>query len=281
MRVNDAITRWLCQEFRQVADVRSASSEPDPSVIYQTHRADLVVATWMGARLYTYLVHRAPKVRDLRQTIKDNSRSGIGTLFVVDAALLPDDQTTARVEDWQEALLGLNEGWIYAYTLRDDALQLKQVHFSPTTRRGEYRIWHMLDFAIEAVNVRKRAVQTGLRGTFFVADIASPDYKRRVNHERVNQRFHYRTRYTQDIPRGSNAHGTHSARAAQDEKLRQYYALIGVDPSASEKEIKAAFRQRALQVHPDVSALPRQEANQRIKQLNEAYESIKTARGWS
>lgn len=279
--MSDAITRWLSQQFRQVADVRSASSEPDPSVIYQMHRADIVVATWMGARLYTYLIDTAPKLRDIRQTVKDNSRSGIGTLFIVNAALLPADGTTAKAEDWQEALSSLNEGWVYGYVANDAGMRLVQVHFGATAVRDEYRIWYLNDFSIETVNVRRRSVQATLRGTFFVGDIASQDFKRRVNHKRASQRFHYRTRYTQDIPRGNKRHGAHGKRHLHDEKLKKYYALIGVDHTASEQEIKAAFRQRALQVHPDVSALPRQEANKRIKQLNEAYEYIKQERGWA
>ena len=62
--------------------------------------------------------------------------------------------------------------------------------------------------------------------------------------------------------------------------LAKYYQLIGVQKDASEQEIKTAFRQMALKVHPDVSALPRQEANERIKQLNEAYDYIKQYHGW-
>ena len=96
--------------------------------------------------------------------------------------------------------------------------------------------------------------------------------------ERANQRFHYRTKYTQDIP-----HNRKNGRSGngRDIRLEQYYELIGVEKGASEKEIKAAFRQMAFKVHPDVSALPRQEANERIKQLNEAYEYIKEYHGWA
>ncbi|MCA9915498.1 MAG: DnaJ domain-containing protein [Anaerolineae bacterium] len=57
--------------------------------------------------------------------------------------------------------------------------------------------------------------------------------------------------------------------------------MLGVDRTATEAEIKSAFRQMAMKVHPDVSALPRQEANRRIKELNEAYEYIKGFHGWN
>jgi DnaJ-class molecular chaperone len=35
-----------------------------------------------------------------------------------------------------------------------------------------------------------------------------------------------------------------------------------------------------MQVHPDVSALPRPEAARRFKELNKAYEYLKEVHGW-
>lgn len=51
-----------------------------------------------------------------------------------------------------------------------------------------------------------------------------------------------------------------------------YYAILGVSPSASLSEIKAAFRQRAKQLHPDHNPSPY--ASQRFQQLKHAYEVL-------
>lgn len=51
-----------------------------------------------------------------------------------------------------------------------------------------------------------------------------------------------------------------------------YYALLGVIPTASASEIKAAFRQRAKQLHPDLNSSPY--AAQEFQQLNEAYSIV-------
>ena len=62
-----------------------------------------------------------------------------------------------------------------------------------------------------------------------------------------------------------------------DEPARQatWFEVLGVQPTASIDEIKAAFRQRARQYHPDrVEGLGpelREIAEKRMKQLNEAY----------
>ncbi len=56
---------------------------------------------------------------------------------------------------------------------------------------------------------------------------------------------------------------------------RDYYDLLGVDRTASQEEIKRAYRRLARQYHPDVSTEPDAEA--RFKEINEAYEVLSDA----
>ena len=48
---------------------------------------------------------------------------------------------------------------------------------------------------------------------------------------------------------------------------REYYDLLGVDPSCSEDELKRAYKKRSLKMHPD-----RGGSEEEFKQLNEAYQ---------
>jgi hypothetical protein len=277
--MSDVIVRGLSTLFTAVPDVHRASTEPDPALIFKHHRADIVVSTWMGARLYIYIYKQTPKVRDIKNVLRDNGRAGIGSLFVVSKVLLPENDNIVKLSDWQEALYLLNDGFIYSYFIADDTLKLTQIHFTPSTVKDEFRCWHLKEFSVENVTVRKREIAQGnIRGTWHLGDITSPTYKRKINYERANQRYHYRTKYTQDIPGGNPAGGQIRAR---DDELAKYYKILEVDKDASEKDIKAAFRRMAMLVHPDVSALPRQEANRRIKELNEAYDFIKEYYGWA
>ncbi len=53
---------------------------------------------------------------------------------------------------------------------------------------------------------------------------------------------------------------------------RDYYEVLGVGRSASEDDIKKAYRRLARQYHPDVNKAPDAEA--RFKEVNEAYEVL-------
>ncbi len=55
---------------------------------------------------------------------------------------------------------------------------------------------------------------------------------------------------------------------------RDYYEVLGVGRNASEEEIKKAYRLLARQYHPDVSKLDRKTAEEKFKELSEAYEVL-------
>lgn len=59
-------------------------------------------------------------------------------------------------------------------------------------------------------------------------------------------------------------------------EYKDYYNVLGVGRSASEKEIKKAFRKLAQQYHPDKNPGDK-EAEQRFKEINEAYTVLSDA----
>jgi DnaJ-class molecular chaperone len=55
---------------------------------------------------------------------------------------------------------------------------------------------------------------------------------------------------------------------------QDYYAILGVLPSADEVVIRAAYRALSQKYHPDRWSGERAEATRRMQQLNQAYEVL-------
>src|SRR5437868_4932498 len=57
--------------------------------------------------------------------------------------------------------------------------------------------------------------------------------------------------------------------------FKDYYKILGVEPTADEKEIKTAYRKLARKYHPDVSK--EKNAEDKFKEASEAYEALSSA----
>lgn len=57
--------------------------------------------------------------------------------------------------------------------------------------------------------------------------------------------------------------------------FKDYYKILGVEPTADDKAIKAAYRKLARKYHPDVSK--EKDAEAKFKDASEAYEALKSA----
>ena len=54
-------------------------------------------------------------------------------------------------------------------------------------------------------------------------------------------------------------------------KAKDYYKILGVPRNASEQDIKKAYRKLAMQYHPDRNPGKEEWANEKFKEINEAY----------
>lgn len=266
--MENAVAKWLALQFRDVQDVKSATTKKESSVIFRNHDADLMVETWMNSRLYIYVLDSEIRSRTIKSILKQNTNASMGTLFIVNSSLLPADGSVAKLSDWQDDLRVMNAGAIYAYGIVDDELAIIQVNLGETAHRNEYECWHTTDFPLDAVSVRRRDYSTNIKGTWYIADIASPQFKRRINQERAQQRFHYRTRHTKKVS------------MTPPDELNAAYLALQIEVSAGQEIVKEAFRKLAREYHPDVSEHNKDEAEQKFKEIKSAYDTIKENRRW-
>lgn len=82
---------------------------------------------------------------------------------------------------------------------------------------------------------------------------------------------------------GGYGQGADPRRATSQQQLDQAYRILEIDASATDDQVKKAYRRMAMKYHPDkVSTLGedvRKGAEEKFKALSEAYDLIKKSRG--
>ena len=53
--------------------------------------------------------------------------------------------------------------------------------------------------------------------------------------------------------------------------MKDYYQILGISENASDEDIRKAFRKLAFQYHPDKNIGHEKEAEEKFKDINEAY----------
>ena len=62
--------------------------------------------------------------------------------------------------------------------------------------------------------------------------------------------------------------------ALKQSTQKNYYKILGVSRTATKKEMKKAYRELALQYHPDKNANNKEEAEKKFHDIGEAYEVL-------
>ncbi|MDX2078671.1 MAG: J domain-containing protein [bacterium] len=291
---------WLKRQLDSIISVQ----------ITQPHseHADLVVHSWNGYKIYIHTLDQVPKPRTIRKALQDATEIGVGSLFLLDTSILPQDGHRTRVEEWAQTLHTLTGERLYATRTVKGVPEVFQVHLEPLSN-GEHMAWYGPLVEFSHLRFFKTSIKQprAAKGDWFVADFGGGSFWRNTDYRS------YRAQRDAEIPRqrqthwqtweaygqtwagmadennrgknngNSNSNGAYksaNATSAITDYLEVCFKLLGLDISADKDAVKTAFRKLAIVYHPDTSELPDEEASAKFHALNKAYDYIKTARGW-
>lgn len=281
------VKQWLKRELDGLVNVQTThiSEAPHP---------DLTVHTWNGVRVHIYLANEPLKIRQMKKLLQDATSVGLATLFIVSADLLPKDTARVIPDEWLLAVHALTGDRVYGYKIDAQGPTLTQVHFEPLNGLNTYEVQYGPSVVIARMRFYRAAAKPrSIKGNWLVADFDTAafwkenDY-RHAREEQARARRRAAGQTSWQTWSGFQTWDNTSERARNGfaaSPLRTYldecYEQLGLKPDADREAVKAAFRQLARAVHPDVSQLPKDEAEAQFKKLAAAYDFIKAANDWA
>jgi len=194
------VKRWVGEQLAALHSVRSCI----------LNREGLLIAhTWGGGIIHVHFLDALPKLRAIRLELAEATRVGIGTLYLLDAALLPADGARAAPDGTLIGLHALYKDKLYTYRAADDvnephAPKIGQVHFKSFGRSDEYETWYGPDIEIRALPCYRVWVKSppALKGEWQIANFGSEAFWKDADYtagrDQVRRKnFHDRT-YTTD-----------------------------------------------------------------------------------
>ncbi|MEQ8674361.1 MAG: J domain-containing protein [Aggregatilineales bacterium] len=287
--MSEILKKWLKPKLDSLMSVQKTVIGSEPGLV--TH-------LWSGVKINIYIIDEPVKTRAIKRALQEATNVGIGSMFIVAAHLLPTKGIQFIPEEWLQAIHILSGEQLYSYQFGKEGPELTQLHLEPLGGLGKWEVQQGPAFNFNRLRFYSLSTKTRfIKGTWMVADFDSPafwkdnDYRRHQEKER--QQRHRATGNThwhtwegfQTWNSENRTNGNGNSQSATSSPLKSYldqcYDFLGVKSDAGFDEVRAAYRKIARQVHPDVSELPKEEAEVRFRIVTQAYEYIKSANNWA
>jgi hypothetical protein len=272
--VTITVKKWLREQLIQLVNVQRSSFSQFSVAGDPVREADIVVYTWAGVIILIHLIDEPIKAPKIRRILENATSAGIATLFVLDAALLPRPGERVEGDKWYKVFQQLANDRIYTYRIAKHGPEIRSGQFV-TVARTEAELRYGPAIPIQQIRYLRQTIKhPAIKGYWLMADFETERSAR-------NPAFRFADAAAQQPPPHINGKSVpfEEAQPAKT-KLDVSYEVLGIPRTATRAETKAAFRKLAFEVHPDVSQLPKAEAEARFKVLSEAYEYIKVTNSW-
>ncbi len=203
-------------------------------------------------------------------------------LLVLMAAVMKADREVRKSElDFVKRFLRSNYGEEQAkellLKLRD--LQQQDIPLNDICRQIKYNTdyttrYHMLDFLFGIADADGEVCQEEIQTLYSISNklgINSHDYTSIYSRHIAGERG------------GSYGGGRRCSSSSSSTSKKDPYKVLGLDSSATNDEIKKAYRRLAMKYHPDkvesMGEEMRKNAEAQFREINEAYETLKSVRG--
>ncbi len=251
---------------------------------------DIVVQMWAGVVIHIHVIDEPIKVNKVRRIIENATDNGIPLMFLLDAARMPAAKAHIAIDQWYVPFQSLVDDRAYCYRLDEDNHPIiVPIQFRPYSRI-ELEVQYGTPLMITQIRHSRISVrQSTLKGFWLLADFESDtsanaapvrrtDYS---NYQYSGPRPSFQDMpHWEKVPSGDKTKQSPNPNLPQKSRLELAYEVLGISATTSKDEVRAIFRKLAFEVHPDVSTLPKAEAEARFKMLSEAYAFIKTANRW-
>ncbi len=270
---------WLKARLDNVVSVQASVIVPGNN---------LVIQTWTGVVINIYLFDTPIKTRSIKKVLQDSGEIGIGSMFIVDANLLPLPDTRFEPDEWLLAIHTLTHERVYAYAFDVHGPKLLQAHLEPIGLTGTYQIKYGPEVAVDQLRyLRMSFKERFIKGDWHVADFGYQAFWRdanrgfQPNYRRPDNRQYTWRSWSNTTWNGPQQQEIPAPPRPARSRIDLAYDLLEIGREATRDEVKAAFRKRAMIFHPDTTQLPKEEAQTRFLEVTEAYEYIKTYNNWS
>lgn len=272
--------KWLRDQLVPLMNVQRCTFHQSGVGAAPVREADLQVYTWSGVVVHIHLIDEAIKPNKVRRILEWATDHGIPSLFILNAALLPRDGERVEPDKWFVVFQTLVNDRAYAYRILDGQPIIQPVQFKTYTRTL-LETSYGDPLPIEQIrHFRSTVRHPNLKGYWLVADFESDRSSNLPPIRRADYTSYQQYMPPPPPPRPEGSSADRAASRIPKTPLDRCYELLGVSRSADREQVKSAFRRLAFQTHPDVSALPKPEAEARFRLLSEAYETIRSANDW-